>query len=38
MYSTIPPEIVAGAAQMAVYFATAFAMLVSLMLTARWSA
>ncbi len=37
MYSSIPPEAVAMAAQMAVYFVTAVAMLTSLMLTSRWS-
>jgi hypothetical protein len=37
MYSSVPPETVAVAAQMAVYFVTALAMLMSLMLTSRWS-
>lgn len=37
MYTAIPPELVAGAAQMAVFFATAVAVLMSLMFTSRWS-
>ncbi len=38
MYSAvIPPEAVAGAAQMAIYFVTAVAMLMSLMFFSRWS-
>jgi hypothetical protein len=36
MYSAFPPETVAGAAQMAIYFAAAVAALTSLMFTARW--
>jgi hypothetical protein len=38
MYGTVfPPEAVAGAAQMAVFLATAVAMLMSLMVSSRWS-
>ena len=37
MYSSFPPEAVAAAVQMAIYFVTAVAMLMSLMLTSRWS-
>jgi hypothetical protein len=37
MYSTIPPESVAAAAQMAIYFVTAVALLISVMFTARWT-
>jgi len=37
VYPAIPAETVAGAAQMAIYFVTAVAMLLSLMLSARWT-
>ena len=37
MYSTIPAETVAGAAQMMIYVVTAVALFVSLTLTARWA-
>lgn len=38
MYSAfIPPEAIAGAAQIAIYFATAVAVLMSLMVSSRWS-
>lgn len=38
MYSAFfPPETVAAAAQMAVVFATAMAILMSFMATSRWS-
>ena len=35
MYPVIPPEMVNGAVQLAVYFVTAMAVLLSLILTAR---
>jgi len=37
VYSAIPAETVAGAAQMVIYFVTAVALLISLMLSARWT-
>jgi adenine/guanine phosphoribosyltransferase-like PRPP-binding protein len=37
MYSAVvPPEAIAGVAQMAIYFATAVAMLMSFLVTSRW--
>lgn len=37
MYSVIPVESMSGAAQMVIYLITAVALVLSLMLTARWS-
>ena len=37
VYSTIPAETVAGAAQMVIYVVTAVALFVSLMTSARWA-